>query len=153
MDNLVAKTKIKVKNKNIDVQIYKLPASQGLVVGTKLLKLILPVLGGMADEIFSEDASNESPKTFTEIAQRLLTQLDNFDILSLVKQLLDGAAIDGREQDFDEYFMANYGALLLILEFALRENFQSFFEVTGLKDRLFGAMGSAMSLQAESDEQ
>lgn len=151
MNNLIAKTTIKVKNKKKEVQIYKLPASKGIVLGSKLLKLILPVLGGMADEIFSEEVKTASPKTFTEIAQRLTMQLDNFDILEIIKELLSETAIDNQEVDFDEYFMANYGELVAVLEFALKENFQSFFEVAGLKDRFFKAMGSAMDLQAESE--
>lgn len=152
MSNLVAQTTITVKGEDKQVQIYKLNASEGIVIGTKLLKFILPVLGGFADEMFNEEKV-ESPKTFSEMAQRILMQMDNVDMLAIIKKLLHSASIDRKPVDFDEYFMANYGELFLVLEFALKENFQSFFEVAGLRTRFFQAMGVMTEDQAESDEQ
>ena len=152
MNNLVAKKIIKIKNEEKEIQIYKLPASEGIVMGTKILKLILPVLGGFADEMFSEE-TKEVPKTFSEISTRLVTQMDNVDILGIIKRLLSELAINRKEVDFDNYFMGNYGELILVVEFALRENFNSFFEVVGLKDRLLQVVGAVTDNQAESDEQ
>lgn len=150
--NMVAKKTITVKGTEKEVQIYKLNASEGIVLGTKLLKLILPVLGGFADEIFSEEKT-EAPQTFSEMAQRILEQLDNVDMLAIIKKLFDGLTVDRKDVSFDDYFMANYGELTMILEFALKENFQSFFEGTGLKARFMQALGAMTDDQAESDEQ
>lgn len=151
-ENMVSRKEINDKT----VQIYTLPAGEGWVVGTQLLKLILPVMGGLADEIFSEDDSRgkgEVPKTFSEMANRVLMQMDNFDTLKLIKRLLKDASVDNKPIDFDEYYRKNYGELFLHLEFALKENFSSFFEGTGLKTRFFHALGAMTGDQAESDEQ
>lgn len=152
INKLVAQTEITVKDENKKVQIYRLPASEGIVHGTKLLKLVLPVLGGLADEIFSEESTKDVPQTFSEMAQRVLMQLDSFDAVALIKRLLKDASVNGKAIDFDEYFMGNYGELVLIVEFALKENFKSFFEGTGLKTRFFNALGAMTEDQAESAE-
>lgn len=151
VENMVARQEINGK----DVQIYTLPASEGWVIGTQLLKVVLPVVGGLADEIFSDEETSKGqvPKTFSEMAQRILTQLDNFDTLKLVQRLLKDASVNGQKIDFDQYYRKNYGELFLHLEFTLKENFSSFFEGTGLKTRFFSALGAMTGDQAESDEQ
>lgn len=151
-DMFIIKT-ITTKNSTKEIKLAKLNASEGIIIGTKLLKLILPVLGGFADGMMSEEEI-ENPKTFSEMASRIVDQMDSFDSLSLIKKLFNGLAVDGQGVEFDSYFMANYGELVLILEIALKENFQSFFEGTGLKTRLMTALGVVMTDdQAESDEQ
>lgn len=152
-EKLIARKELDMGDTTKTVQIYRLPASEGIVRGTQLLKLILPVMGGLADEMFAEESSS-TPKTFSEMAMRILGQLDSFDTVNLLKRLLKDASVDGKSIDFDTYFMDNYGELILIVEFALKENFQSFFRGTGLKTRFFKALGAMTEQdQAESDEQ
>ena len=69
--------------------------------------------------------------------------------------MLDELQIDGNEVDIEEYFAANYGELIEILEFSLKENFSSFFMGKGIKARFLQAIESLMTGQIpqESEEQ
>ncbi|QUF70051.1 phage tail assembly chaperone [Vibrio fluvialis] len=123
----IAQTTLKSGKK---VQIYKLPASKGITIGMKLGKTFLPSIGQ-----FLDGSSTGAGIHYESLALSLVQELDNFEILPIISELLKEMAIDGQEVNLDDYFMANYGELLEILVFALKENFSSFFAASGLLEQ------------------
>lgn len=122
-----------IKQKTINenkYQIELLPARKGLKLAMKLSQVILPTLGSSIDALDNTDGTG-----FTRVALLLVEQMDQFDVVELMDELLDNAVVNGKELDIDSHFIANYGELVEVLEFAVRENFESFFEAKGLKDR------------------
>lgn len=117
------------------VSIKLLRTTIGIAVAKKLLNLVAPAVGGAADGMRHDDFVHGAPKSFTHLALTLCDQLDKVQIESIITVLLEDMYIDGNEINYDEYFMANYGELIEILEFALRENFNTFFTGKGIKAR------------------
>lgn len=111
-----------------NVVIYLLPASQGIVIAKRLLEIFLPAFGTAI-----ESSKYESGMDFQEVAASVAANLPALDE-SIIKKLLKGCSVDLKDvgTDFDNYFMGNYGELISILEFAVTENFSSFFTGTDL---------------------
>lgn len=108
-------------------QITLLPALKAVGMGKKLLKIILPAIGGTVDGL-RDDGLMGTPKTFTDLALVLCEQLDDLDLDWLIQSLLNEATCDGKEiRDIDTHFQGELGELVGVMEFALRENFSSFF--------------------------
>jgi hypothetical protein len=135
----------KLEETGIEVSIQKLPMSKGINVAKELICLIAPTIGSAVDGVRHDDLIHGAPKSFSDLALVLVTQLDKVDILELIQLLLAGLLIDGDEVDIEEYFSGNYGELLEIMEFALRENFQTFFIGKGIKARLITAVKTLLA--------
>lgn len=117
------------------VQIKMLRTTAGIAVAKKLLNLVAPAIGGAADGMRHDDMIHGAPKSFTHLALTMCEQIDKVQIENIITVLLEDMTIDGKEIDYEEYFSANYGELIEILEFSLRENFETFFTGKGLKAR------------------
>lgn len=113
-----------------EVQIILLPAGEGLATATRLFRTFAPSLGAIITTL-EEDGSID----FMAIAYTLTEGLEDFDINALVLRLLDQFTINGMQQNFDDYFVANYAELVEILAFALKENFGSFLELRGFAEK------------------
>lgn len=154
MDNLNAVIN-KFQSKKIlsngkEVTIRKLPAMEGIKIGNRLIKVILPAIGGTFDGLRHDDILHGSPKSFSHLALIICDQIDKIGIEDLILKLTEGMFIDGNPVEFNQYFSANYGELVEILEFALRENFGSFFTQNGIIPRL---MESLMGMMRDQDSQ
>ena len=101
-------------------QISLLPAGEGIQMAQKLSLLVVPLLEGADGEELELD--------FMKVATNLSSSLGDNDLLLIIKRLLKGLAVDGKEASFDDYFRGNYGELIQAVAFALQENFGSFFE-------------------------
>ena len=113
-----------------EVTIFLLPASKGLVTAKKLSQVLLPTIGAFADGTSGDGLDLSMP------AAILVDSLDSLDVMAIVSILLEQMCVDGREVNFDEYFMANYGELFEVIKFALEENFSSFFTGSGIAKML-----------------
>lgn len=132
------------------VRIRILPAiGEGLAVARRLLNIIAPAVGGTLDGIRHDDMLHGAPRTFTEMALTVCKQLEQAEVGSLVYTLLKEMEVDGKEIDLDDYFGANYGEMVEVLEFSLRENFSSFFTGNGMKARFHKVVGMIMANQTE----
>ena len=108
--------------------IKLLPASTGFTVATLLLKTFLPAIGSWVDSQEREGlVLPEEENVYAEIAMLLCTQMDKIDLLSIVQTLLSEAAVNNAKFNFDIEFRGNYGNLIALIEFALKENFKDFF--------------------------
>lgn len=137
MNNIVDDT-LNIRRKDIDGIEYAvrlLPASDGFIIASEILKLVAPALGSGVDGL-KNDAVFEQPKTFNDVAVSLITQMDKVDILKHIKRLLKDSTADSESIQFESYFMANYGRLIKVVEFALEANFSSFFTDNALKTQL-----------------
>lgn len=106
-----------------EVQIYILKASIGVAMTHKL--------GGIVAGFF-DSKSEEITIDFGRIADSLSTKLPYEELDMMIKALISGIAIDGKDVDFEEEFAGNYGFLMKIITYALEENFGSFFEGTDI---------------------
>jgi hypothetical protein len=111
------KTK-EISNKTF--QISLLPAGEGIQMAQKLSTLVLPILEGAGGDELELD--------FMKIATSLSASIGDTELLTIIKRLLKGLAVEGKEVAFDSYFSGNYGELIQVVAFALQENFGSFFE-------------------------
>lgn len=112
---------------NKEYQINVLGAMEALKMGRTLSKVILPAVAGILDGTRANEFG-ETPKTFTDLALMICTQLDDLDFDYIVLTLLKGCKCDGRDiQSVDTHFQGDLGEMISVLEFALRENFSSFF--------------------------
>lgn len=119
--------------KKVGIKILRTTA--GIAVAKRLMNVVAPAVGGAADGMRHDDFVHGAPKSFTHLALTLCEQLDKVQIENLITVLLEDMTIDGKEVDYEEYFAANYGELIEILEFSLRENFNTFFTGKGIKAR------------------
>lgn len=134
------------------IKIILLPAiTKGIPVARRLLNLIAPVVGGTLDGLKHDEIIHGAPKTFTELSLTVCQQLEQVDAASLVFTLLENMEVDGSKIDLDDYFSANYGEMVEVLEFALKENFESFFTGNGMKQRFLKVVG--MIQQGQTEEQ
>lgn len=117
-------------------QISLLPALKAIGMGKTLSKVLLPLLGGTVDGL-RDDGYGETPKTFTDLAIVLTTQLDDLDLDQLILTLTKGMTCNGMEvKDINTHFQGDISSLIGVIEFALRENFQDFFTNNPLITRL-----------------
>lgn len=118
------------REKEINGKQYRitvLPALKAIGTGKRISKVLLPILGGAVDGL-RDDGLNGTPKTFTELATTLVTQLDDFDLDALILDLTKDMMCDGEPVgDIDLFFQGELSDLLGVVEFALRENFEDFF--------------------------
>lgn len=109
--------------KDVEYQIYVLPAGEGFVMANKLLKVVAPAIASLASS-----GGDIKAVDLTKVANELVCKMDDLDTSGIVKRLLKDLSANGMAVDFDTHFMCNYGALLDLIIFALKENFSSFFE-------------------------
>jgi ribosomal protein S18 acetylase RimI-like enzyme len=135
----------KTENGDNDVSIKLLPMSTGIKVAKELIGLIAPAIGSAVDGVRHDDLIHGAPRSFSDLALVLVGQLDKVDVENLIELLLAGMLVNGNEVDLDDHFSANYHELLEIMEFALKENFQTFFIGKGMKARLITAVQTLMA--------
>lgn len=125
------KEPVKVKGSiNIDNKIYnikKLQWEDGVDLWEDMMKRGLPSIGSCLDRL-QHDELDGSPTTFTEALINLSRNLEGSTLRSYSVVLFEDATVDGVEFDLNEEFTGNYGAWRKLLVFALKENFESFFD-------------------------
>lgn len=130
--NRVRTTQIKGKT----FQIYLLPAGEGIKRASQLIKAFSPSVAAIVE------ATQGGLLDYTALAYTLAEGLDNIDMLDFASRLLKDLSVNGQAVNLDDYFMGNYGELVEILAFTLKENFGSFFELKGFAEKLLPTMFS-----------
>ena len=64
---------------------------------------------------------------FTDLAIALVRQLDELELEETCRVLLAGLTCNGQPVDYETHFAGNYSAYIQVIEYALKENFGSFF--------------------------
>lgn len=134
--NRVRVTTIKGKT----FQIYLLPAGEGIKRASQLIKAFSPCVASIVE------ATQGGALDYTTLAYTLAEGLDNIDMLDFASRLLKDLSVNGQAINLDEYFMGNYGELVEVLAFSLKENFGSFFELSGFVEKLLPKMFSEDNL-------
>lgn len=133
-----------------------LRTSKSLPIFRKLVKIVLPIMGGTLDGLRHDEDYFGPAKTFSGIAEALVMRLDEIGIEQLVQDLLAGAYVQEspdsvpRDVDFDNDFAGEFGELFEVVEFAIEKNFGKMFQGKGMLHRLMGAV-TAMSGQTDSE--
>lgn len=123
--NRVRITKINGK----DFQIYLLPAGEGIKRATQLAKAFAPTLASLVE------SSSQGVIDYSSVAYTIAEGLDEIDVLEVCSALLRDLSVSGQAVKLDDYFMGNYGEFIEIMAFALKENFESFFEAKGFVEK------------------
>lgn len=127
------------------VRIPLLPAiSKGIPIAKRLMSIIAPVLGGAFDGIKHDDFIHGAPTSFTQMAMTLVTQADKAEIEKILLTLLEGVEINGKPINLDDYFRANYGELVEIVQISLKENFGSFFTGNDISQKVISTIKKMM---------
>lgn len=132
--------------------IHLLPATAGLKMSLEISKLMAPSVGAGLDGLRHDEILHGSPTTFTDLAMKLVTQMDQVNVVELVGALLGKVEVGGSRINFDTHFRANYGELIQVIEFALRENFESFFTGNGFLTRFQEMMAQLNPPQVDLEE-
>ena len=143
-----------IVSKKIDGVKYELQllnTSRAFITGQKLIKLSLPSAGAIADELMSETDEFYDSQTFTTIAMLILRQMEEVDVLEIIKELLEDLTADGEKVDFEKHFRAEMGVLVSVVEFALRENYSSLFTSTSLMKKLTAYMKEFQTRQVQNE--
>lgn len=108
--------------------IKLLPSTQGIGLAFNLIRVFLPSVGAWADGEKKEGLIlPEDNSMFSEVAMLLVGQMDKIDLSQVIKTLCGNALLNNQPIDFEKHFVGNYGSLISLVEFALAENFGSFF--------------------------
>ena len=119
-----------------------LPASIAADMGLRLFSTVLPSLAAAIDG-FSEDSFVESP--WSEAALLLVSRADQLDLAKIIKDVLPNLRKNDQQVTLDEEFKGKLGSMILLVEHALKGNFEDFFttylaakgfDLNTLKDRL-----------------
>jgi hypothetical protein len=110
---------------NNNYQLKLLPARQGLVLGTKLVKLLGTSIGVSVDSGII-DGEVKDYSFATNIAVAITSSMDRVDVVEIVEELLSELAVGGTEVEFDTHFRGNYGELMAVVQWSLHENFGDF---------------------------
>lgn len=132
--------------------VHLLPTTIGLAMSLEIGKLLMPSLGAGIDGFRHDEILHGAPTTFADLGKLLVLQMGEVKIVEMVKALLSKSEINGKQLDFEKHFSGNYGALIQLVEFALRENFESFFTESGLQTRFVQLMSNLSIQPAELEE-
>lgn len=125
------------------VQVQPLDAFEGVKMQIKLAKLLGPGLT-------QAEGGNVMEMNTAKIAGALFSSLDENVTLDIVRKLMVGVYIDGKDMNnaalFNAAFKANYQDLVAVIQFVLEVNFGSLFTMAG---SLFGNHGAPAQEPAE----
>lgn len=135
MDNVNKFKRAKTLSNNDKAEITLIPATKALGLAKKLLNIIAPAVGGTLDGLRHDDYIHGAPRSFTDMALTLTQKIDESQLEEIIIALMYGLKINGENVNFDEYFTGNYGTMVELAEFSLKENFETFFTGKGIKAR------------------
>ena len=117
---------IQIKGNRYTISL--LPAYTAFAVSSDLIKLVAPSIASFIDSGRKEDyILPEEDSMFSEMAMLLVRQMDQVNLVTIVKSLLEGLTCNGVPVDPNEHFKGNFSGFLSIVEYALKENFGDFF--------------------------
>lgn len=116
----------------IDGKVYQIKIVNGRVgfrVMQALNKIVLPLLGESQDANRHDDVFHGAPKTFKDMAETLIKQLDNIELERIVfDDLLGELSCDGFQVKLENVIMGKYSLLFALVTESLKVNFGELFE-------------------------
>lgn len=105
-----------------EFQINKLRTSALLRHGTKLAKVIIPLLAekAMQDQLEQVD--------YSLLADLLVENIDELNLEELTPILLAQATVGGKPLNVEEFFRGKFMTLVKVIKWAIAENFLNFFD-------------------------
>jgi len=130
---------IDVDKKNVTVIVSTFPATKGLKLKFKLLKLIVPSfasLGNVFSKKESEDSIMDSDININSFIDGLMNISTIEENIHLIKELLEFTRLNNLEvaddEIFDDVFSGDMGLLYNTLFFVLEANYKSLFNLNGI---------------------
>ena len=99
-------------------------ATKGLKTLTRLIRLIGEPLGALT----GVDPS-QPEKAITEAIKALVMRLDEAEVESLIKSMLEGVRVDGQPLMFDIHFAGRLGHLMAVVKEIVMYQFGDFFSL------------------------
>ncbi len=114
-----------IATKEIDghnFQINKLRTSVLLKQGTRLAKVMIPILAekAMQDKLEMID--------FGRLSDLFVENIDELNLEELMPLVLNQATVDGQPLNYEEFFRGKFKTLVKVIQWSLQENFLNFFE-------------------------
>jgi len=130
--------------------VYMLPPSKAVPYVTKMQKLMVPIIGELAEKMQS---GSEADVPIAQMAGEVADRLSEDDILALTSDLKGVSEVDGvpMSKVYDVHFRGILGKHMKWQMFAFRVNFDDFF--SELKDVLSDAMGDPTAKAEASKSQ
>lgn len=113
-----------------DYMITHFPTTKGLAIEVKLVKLLGPAF--MEMQKAAQNEGNEDSVMASAITC-LIGQMDNIDVVALVKELVAGVTIGTKSINFDHDFAGRHSVLFELVKEVLKFNFADVFSKLGLK--------------------
>lgn len=126
-------------------EMMTLPATVGLETFSKVVDLVGSPLGVAVGGIKDEEKFDMSNELFGKAVAKMASGLASPSTTKLVKTLLTGLRRDSQKVGFDDYFSGNYGELMELLWWSLRENFESFLSGNPAVENLVAKAQALMS--------
>jgi len=132
---------LKTRDKKIgdlETSVTELPARRAVRLKTKLIKLLGPSLGKLADgmhEFTEETLDNINVTTIGDAIEKLADRLNENDYVDLIMEILQHTRIGGREvteELFDDVFAGRLDVMYKVVMFTLEVNYGSFFGEGGI---------------------
>jgi len=137
--------------------ITVLGAKDGMRVGVELASMMLPSIGVMLDDQDAREGGFESEELFLALATSLVSSVDSNHIVSLFETLLGDVYKGSQPIDYDDEFQGELANYILLVEFALKENFAdffpTFFKAKGLEIPSLGKMKQMLGLPQDNSQE
>jgi hypothetical protein len=115
----------------------------GFRTAKDITKLILPLVGESFDAQRHDDVLHGAPDTFRQLALLLVEQSDKVDIEDIIfNRLFRYLVKDGEQVKVEDIIVGDYGLLIDLVMFAIKENFGKLFEGKGLLTRFQGTLSA-----------
>lgn len=126
---------------NVQYQIKLLDGLTGFRTAKDLGKILLPLVGESFDASRHDDVFHGAPKTFTQMALMLLQQIDSVNIEEIIfSRLFAYLVVDGEAVKLQDLIVGNYGILIDLVAFAIKENYGDLFAGKDLISRFQGVV-------------
>jgi hypothetical protein len=126
-----------------EYQIKLLDGLTGFRTAKDITKILLPMLGESFDAQGHDDLLHGAPDTYRSLALLLIEQTDKVDIEDIIfNRLFRYLVADGVQVKIEDIIVADYGLLIDLVVFAIKENFGKLFEGKGLLTRFQSTMAA-----------
>ena len=127
---------------NTKYGIHLLPAMKAALIGQKLIKALVPVVGSYFDARTSDKLDGMK---FSTLATILAENLDELELETLITEVVaKNLTVNGQAVDFDTHFQGHVGVMFDVLAWAAEVNFKSLFLESTLGKQVLETMKNIM---------
>lgn len=126
-------------------EMNTLPATTGLTCLTQIAAIIGAPAGAAASGLNQQGGLlGMDAGLMGEAVAKMTQRLADPQTVELIKSLLNGVRRNDKPVEFEDYFAANYGELMQVVAWSIRENFGSFLAGNTFLGGLAGKVQASM---------